>query len=166
LTYLGYFDQARVRREEALAQARQRGHAHTLVMVIGISLDTKLHVRSDPTTLWQQMEEMMALCSEHGFPYYEAGALAVRGRCLFALGRTEEALRDLTDALAKYRATGAVTVAPEYLTFLAETLGKAGRPTEGLQQLDEAARLIEVTEERWSEADINRVRGELLIIAG
>jgi len=108
----------------------------------------------------------MALCSEHGFPYYEAGALAVRGRCLFALGRTEEALRDLTDALAKYRATGAVTVVPEYLTFLAETLGKAGRPAEGLQQLDEAARLIEVTEERWSEADINRVRGELLIIAG
>ena len=67
----------------------------------------------------------------------------IRGHSLSMLGRTEEALADLTDALAKYRATGAVTVVPLVRTWFAEALGKAGRPTEGLEQLDEAERQIE-----------------------
>ena len=92
--------------------------------------------------------------------------MIIRGHSLLVLGRTEEALADLTDALAKYRATGAVTVVPLVRTWFAEALGKAGRPTEGLEQLDEAERQIEATQERWTEADMYRVRGELLITVG
>ena len=43
---------------------------------------------------------------------------------------------------------------------------KAGRPTDGLAQLDEAERQIEATQERWTEADMHRARGELLISLG
>ena len=166
LTYLGYLDQARARREEALAQAHQRQHAHTLAMVRCISLLTLDHIKSDAAILLQQTEEMRAHCVEHGFPYFEAAALMCRGHSLSMLGRTEEAVADLTDALAKYRATGAVTVVPLVRTWFAEALGKAGRPTEGLEQLDEAERQIEATQERWTEADMYRVRGELLITVG
>ncbi len=109
---------------------------------------------------------MRAHCAEHGFPFFEAAALKSRGHSLSVLGRTEEALPDLTDALAKYRATGAVTVVPLVRTSLAEALGKAGRLMEGLEQLDEAERQIEATQERWTEADMYRVRGELLITVG
>jgi predicted ATPase len=68
--------------------------------------------------------------------------------------------------LANFRATGAVTTVPFFLTMLAGALGNAGRPTEGLKQLNEAVQQIEATEERWSEADVHRVRGELLIAVG
>ena len=51
LTYLGYLDQARARREEALAQAHQRQHALTLAMVRCISLLTLDHIRIRPRNL-------------------------------------------------------------------------------------------------------------------
>jgi predicted ATPase len=46
--------------------------------------------------------------------------------------------------------------------LLADAYGKAHQPKQGLTRLSEAERLIEVTEERWAEAEMHRVRGELL----
>ena len=163
LMYLGYLDQARLRRHETLAQARQRTHAHTLASVLGIALLCDAHIRSDLAILLQRAEELAALCAEHAFPYWAAIAFCIRGWCLSASGRVEEGLELLTEALANIRATGAVTSVPFFLTMLAGALGNAGRPTEGLKQLNEAVRQIEATKECWSESDVHRVRGELLI---
>jgi len=49
---------------------------------------------------------------------------------------------------------------------LAEALGQAGRPRDGLKELEDAAREIEATEERWAEANLHRIRGELLMMVG
>src|SRR5262249_38415840 len=49
------------------------------------------------------------------------------------------------------------------LTLLADAYGKAHQPKQGLTQLSEAERIIEITEERWGEAEMHRVRGDLLI---
>jgi predicted ATPase len=166
LIYLGYLDQARLRRDETLAQARQRTHAHTLASVLGIALACDAHIRSDLAILLQRTEELSALCAEHVFPYWAAVAFCIRGWCLSMSGQVEEGVELLMEALANFRATGAVTFVPFFLTMLAGALGNAGRPTEGLKQLNEAVRQIEVTEERWSEADMHRVRGELLIAVG
>jgi predicted ATPase len=64
--------------------------------------------------------------------------------------------------VAAYRATGAVTWAPFFLTLLAEAEGLAKQRDEGLEHLAEAERLMAETEERWAEAELHRVRGELL----
>jgi predicted ATPase len=47
------------------------------------------------------------------------------------------------------------------LTFLADAYGKAGRPEEGLKQIAEAARSIEVRNERVYESEMHRIQGEL-----
>ena len=52
---------------------------------------------------------------------------------------------------------------PFFLTTLAEAYAMAGRPGEGLDQLAEAAELVEATHERWTEAEIFRLRGTLLL---
>src|SRR5215469_3928770 len=166
LMYLGYLDQARLRRHETLAQARQRTHAHTLASVLGIALICDAHIRSDFAILLQRAEELAALCAEHAFPYWAAIAFCIRGWCLSASGRVEEGLELLSESLANIRATGAVTSVPFFLTMHAGALGNAGRPTEGLKQLNEAVQQIEATKERWSESDVHRVRGELLIAVG
>jgi len=49
---------------------------------------------------------------------------------------------------------------------LAEGYGAAGQPDEGLRQLDEATRHMDATQERWHEADVHRVRGQLLFAVG
>jgi predicted ATPase len=64
--------------------------------------------------------------------------------------------------VAAYRATGAVTWAPFFLTLLAEAEGRTKKRDQELVHLTEAGRLIAETEERWAEAELHRVRGELL----
>jgi predicted ATPase len=51
---------------------------------------------------------------------------------------------------------------PSFLILLADAKGMAKRRDEGLEHLAEAERLIAETEERWAEAELHRVRGELL----
>jgi predicted ATPase len=72
----------------------------------------------------------------------------------------------LTEGLAAYRATGALVGVPNILRFLAECRRRAGQPREGLTYLDEAACYIEAMHIRSSEAEIYRLRGELLIAVG
>ena len=64
--------------------------------------------------------------------------------------------------MAAYRATGAITHVPLYLTLLADAEGNANQRDQGLGHLAEAERLMSETEERWAEAELHRVRGELL----
>ena len=52
---------------------------------------------------------------------------------------------------------------PYYLALLAEAYGQAGQPEAGLSALDEALTLMEATEERWWEAEVHRLKGELLL---
>lgn len=52
-----------------------------------------------------------------------------------------------------------------FLTSLAEALGRAGRISEAYTRLDEAERQIEATQERWYEAEMHRVYGQLLVAA-
>jgi len=44
--------------------------------------------------------------------------------------------------------------------------GLLGQPVEGLNDLAEAARIIETTDERYSEAELYRLRGDLLSATG
>jgi predicted ATPase len=125
-----------------------------------------MHIRRDAASLLSISEQLGTLCADHGFPYWGALSAWGRGCCLSISGRPDQAIALITEALNAYQAIGAVTVVPLYLTSLAEALAKAGRLSEGLEKLNEAARQIEATQEGWTEADMHRVRGELLIAIG
>jgi predicted ATPase len=64
--------------------------------------------------------------------------------------------------LAAWRATGAEVFRSHYLALLAEAYGKAGQAAQGLTTLAEALAVVEGTGERWWEAELHRLRGELL----
>jgi tetratricopeptide (TPR) repeat protein len=116
--------------------------------------------------LLSNSEHLGTLSAEHGFPYWEAYSAWERGCCLSISGRSDQAIPLITEAVNAYQAIGAVTAVPMFLTSLAEALGKAGRLSEGLEKLNDAARQIEANQEGWTEADMHRVRGELLIGIG
>jgi predicted ATPase len=64
--------------------------------------------------------------------------------------------------VAAFRATGAVTHLPYFLTLLADAETKSKQRDQGLGHLAKAERLVAGTEDRWAEAELYRVRGELL----
>jgi len=111
-------------------------------------------------------EELRANTDRSQFPYWIAAELGYRGTSLLRLGQTDDALELLVEGLAKFKATGAVTTAPRWLTLIAEALRRAGRLGEALQRLDEAERQIEATQERWYEAEMHRMYGACLIATG
>jgi class 3 adenylate cyclase/predicted ATPase len=160
LFHLGYLDQARRQCEEAQAGARAHAFSRALALACG------LYLQSEPDLLLRRCQEMEAHCADHGFPIFGALATTLRGSALSALGRTEEGLALLMQGLAVYRGTGAALQVPRFLAELADAYGKGGRPLEGLKCLDEAARQVEQTQERWAEAHMLRVRGELLAAVG
>jgi predicted ATPase len=75
----------------------------------------------------------------------------------------EEVVAEIREAIAGYRATGARTQGTYHLVLLAEALAACGQSGEGLAALREAAALVEETGERYVEAEIHRVKGNLLL---
>jgi predicted ATPase len=165
LARLGYFDQARARQDAAIVEARKLAHAFTLAaFALGNSVFIDLKEASE--TMIVRAEELLALTTEHGFAFWKAVGVLYRGRCLTVMGRETEGIAQMTEGLAAYRSTGTVAWLPYWLIQLAEAYGKAQRPSEGLEHLTEAIRIIESTEGREFEAELNRVRGELLLDVG
>jgi class 3 adenylate cyclase/tetratricopeptide (TPR) repeat protein len=165
LIYLGSIDQGRVRVNEALAEVRQLGHAHALALVLTWACWAEC-IGGSPQEALRRADEMANLSSEHGFPFWSAWALLFRGRVLSGLGQAREALPCLTRGLSMLRTTGGALHTPLALVFLAEAHAGLGQVDEGLKSLSEAAQLIEATDERVVEAELYRMRGDLLNATG
>ena len=160
LCCLGYLDQAHLRSETAVEEARKLGHPYSLAYALIGACVVDWGTRSCEE-LQARADALVAVSEEHGF-WYRAAGTAFRGWALAGGGQTTEGIAQLRAGVAAYRATGAVTWAPFFLTLLAEAEGLAKQRDEGLEHLAEAERLMAKTEERWSEAELHRVRGELL----
>jgi predicted ATPase len=80
-------------------------------------------------------------------------------------GQAEEGMTQLRQGLAAWQATGARGAGPYYLAWLAEAYGKGGQAEEGLRVLPEALALVNAGGERRHEAELYRLKGELLLHA-
>jgi class 3 adenylate cyclase/tetratricopeptide (TPR) repeat protein len=165
LALLGHIDQGRACADEALSEARSLDHPFTVAFVLskvcaveaaaGLPLDTLRYA-----------EELLSLSNEHGFPLWLGLGLLQRGRSLTALGQAQDGLPLLAKGLSVLRGAGAVVHTPRALCFLAEAYAKLGHLQEGQNCLVEAAQLIETTQERSSEAELHRLRGDMLNARG
>jgi predicted ATPase len=80
-------------------------------------------------------------------------------------GPSNEAVADIRQSIAAYRSTGTKLQSTHHLTLLAQALAACGLYSEGLAALREAAALVEETGERYVEAEIRRLEGNLLLAA-
>ena len=163
LLWLGYIDQARLRRNEVLSEARNLSpytvaFATTATWVVDWAAEG---VHSAARVL-ASADEALAISAEQGYPLWMAFANAMRGWSLAALGQPTEGLRALQDGIDATRATGAGLWRSFFLTLLADAYAIGGQPRAGLKPLAEAAELIGTTQERWAEAETHRLRGRLM----
>ena len=87
----------------------------------------------------------------------------LRGWALAEQGQAEEGIAQIRQGLAAYQATGAECTRPYYLALLAEAYGKVGQAEEGLTVLAEALAIVDKNGERWYEAELYRLKGELTL---
>jgi class 3 adenylate cyclase/predicted ATPase len=159
LTICGYLDQARSRFDEALAEAREVSHVPTLAHILGHGWKTGWCARSEPLALLRDADELIALSTEHGLAFWHKQAMVARGWCLAALGRAEQGILLLTNALSDHRATN---TEPFALAMLAEAYRIAGQPEVALMRLAAA----EATQVRLIQCETLRIQGDLLMLTG
>ncbi len=164
LLCLGHLDQARSRRDEALAEAQRLSpFMRAFALRQAWYGDWAIEGTKSAEKMLASAKQVVALSDEHGFRNSLAIGNIMRGWCLSALGRAAEGIPLLLQGLTVCRTGGRNLMIPFFLTTLAEAYGMAAQPREGLDQLAEAAQLVETTHERWIEAEINRLRGTLLL---
>jgi class 3 adenylate cyclase/predicted ATPase len=162
LCCLGYVDQALLRLEELMAEARQRPPLALLVGLGGACIVDWCLRSASPTSL-QRADQLLAVSVEQGFAQGRAWAGMFRGWCLAAMGRPDEGVPLLTSGLSDFRALGITGQLPMFLTARADAYAMAGQPEAGLEQLAEAHNVAQATQNRWAAAETLRQRGALLL---
>ncbi len=111
-------------------------------------------------------EEALALTSMFQAPYYRAWAAILVSYALALEQPDEERIGRLRGSISAFKASNARLRLPYYLSLLAHVCEKAGRAEEGLAFIDEALAEARTHNERWWDAELHRLRGELLRVAG
>jgi len=158
---LGYPDQALKRVHEGLILAQELSHPYSLVYALGFA--TWVHqLRRERDAVQERAETQITLSSEHAFPVWLAYGTVVEGWALAEQGQGEDGIKQMRQALATLSAVRVEVVTPYSLALLAEVYGKVGQAEEGLIVLAEALAAMEKSGERWYEAEMYRLKGELL----
>jgi tetratricopeptide (TPR) repeat protein len=166
LLLLGYVDQALAQSRDALANARELAQPYKLAFALHVNCIFH-QLRGDGPGLQERSQEPLALATEQGYPHFVGTGTCFRAWATVAMGGPiVEAINELRLGLAAKRATGADIKIPYYFGLMAEAHMRIGRTSEGLTLLSEALELVGRTDERWFEAELCRLRGELLRAKG
>jgi predicted ATPase len=108
-------------------------------------------------------EELVALANEKGAVLWKAFGMMGQG-CMLALnGKASEAVQVLTTAIAAFRSTGATHTLPGWQSPLAKAYADIGQFDNARRTIGEAMMLVETTKQKWLEADVNRIAGEIAL---
>ena len=158
---LGYPDQAQERSREAITAAQTLHHPMSLAFALGLATILQ-NVCRDPRAGYDRAEELIALASEHGLPYWVAQGEVARGRALVQSGRAKEGLAQIQQTMQVRRDQDGLGGRPSFV-LLAEAYEATGEAEAGLQALAEAQATAKSSGERFSEAEVYRLKGELLL---
>ncbi|UCC85993.1 MAG: tetratricopeptide repeat protein, partial [Anaerolineales bacterium] len=165
LWHLGYPDQARRMGQQAVALGEDVSHPFSL----GFSLcyTTMLHqFCGDGKRVEELAEAAITLSKEQEFLHWLALATFPRGWVLANRGQSEVGITQMRQSSAYIKAININLYQPYHLALLAEAYGQVGQPAEGLTLLAEALAVVKQGELRYYEAELYRLKGELLLMQG
>lgn len=165
LWHLGDADQALTKIREAVSLSKELSHAHTLT--ISLLFDAMLsQFCRDAWGTREKAAELIRLCAQEGFSLWQIAGEVLQGWALAVLGREEIGIAQLERGLVNWQKAGATLFRVYWLALLAECYGRWRRPADGIRLLDEGLKLSEANDELWWEADLHRLKGELLLKVG
>ena len=162
LWHLGYPDQAFKVDREARDLARTINHPFSLCHAIDFSAFLYQYCRLEAETRAAADEEL-AIGNEQRFALWQALGTLHTGAAQLLKDQPDEALPILLKGLSAFRDTGARLRVPCYLAILADACTKAQRFEDAHKALDEALSIVEQNDERFHEAELHRLKGELYL---
>jgi len=162
---LGYSQQALSRGLDAVKLAQDLDQPFNQALVSAY-LALLQQLRADEAVAREHAEQALALASTFQAPYYRSWAGILVSFALALEQPDEERIGRLRGSIAEFKASSARLRLPYYLSLLAQVYGKAGRVKEGLASINEALAEARAHNERWWDAELHRLRGELLLMHG
>jgi class 3 adenylate cyclase/predicted ATPase len=160
---LGFLDEALARSNAAIAEARMLAYLPSLASSLSNGTTILLLV-GDDAALDERADQLVAVTTEQGFPFWRAEGTMVRGWVKVKNGDVAEGISLLRSGLAAYRSIG--SKGTYFIALLAMACEIAGQVEEASTLLDDALQIVERTGERWFAAELNRHKGQLLLRQG
>jgi class 3 adenylate cyclase/predicted ATPase len=161
----GYPDTAVAGANRALKDAREVGHAATLMISLWITSLGGHILCGDYGRANALVDELVALADKKGAAYWKAHGMALQGRLFALTGNALDATQMITSGLTACRSTGATLWTPPYLSYLARAHADLDHFDDAWHCIGEAMTTAETTKERWYEADIHRTAGEIALMS-
>jgi class 3 adenylate cyclase/predicted ATPase len=163
LWLLGYPDQAFEASREALELAKRLKHPFSLMYALYMTAAVCQLLNNVPETQ-ERAEEADLLCDKYGGqPFWKAWGLVLRGWALSEKGMQAEGIAESRKGLSVTQTTGSLLANPYLYSIQVEIYRKAGKIREGLTVLADTFKMVEKTRERFWEAEMHRIKGELML---
>ena len=163
LWLLGYPTASRNDGGRAVNEAREIGHAATLMYALWFA--SWLHMRDRAYAEAQLLlDELAALVDEKDATlFWKATEIAFRGVLFAETGNASDAVQAITSGMTSLRSTGAALYQPWHLWHLAMAYAELGQPDDARRCIDDAIDKAEKSMEKASEAEVNRIAGEIAL---
>jgi len=162
---LGYPQSALLRALEGVRLAHDLGQPFNQALA-ATYLAMLQQLCPDDATARASSEEALALTTEYKAPYYRAWSAILANYALACEKPGMATIAGLRESITAFKVSGARIRLPYYLSLLAHVCGRAGFAEDGLAAVDEGMTASRLHNERWWNAELHRVRGELLLAGG
>ena len=164
LWLLGYPETALADAEQGLRHAREIGQAASLMFALGFASRSHIFCGNYAAAM-AQCDELVALADEKGASFRKTVGMMIQGSALALTGKAAAAVLMTTSGITAYRSTGATAWMPSYLSNLASAYAQLNQFDDAWRCIGEAMTRTETTKERWCEADIHRIAGEIALMS-
>ena len=155
---LGYPEASRNDAERAVKIARESRHPTTLMYAMIRAARTYTWY-GDYATAHAQLDELIALADERG----KAFETVNRGMLFALTGKASDAVRAITSGITSLRSTGATLYEPWHLWHLAMAYAELYQLDDAWRCIDDAIGKVERSKEKWCEAEVHRIAGEIAL---
>jgi predicted ATPase len=164
LWLLGYPDRALAKSDEGIAMARDLGHPFSLAIALHMR-GTVHQLRREPQLAESREDAVIALSAERELSFWSWWASIIRGWAVAQQKEGAEGVAQIREGLAAVRTGGTELSLPWGLALLAEALGNEGQTENALTLLDDGLAVAAKNGDLLYEAELYRLRGELLLAA-
>ena len=164
-TLLGDIDRGLAFGQDAVHLAEQLRHPHSLCNALAFLAGVHV-VCGDAEAAYPVAERTVVLASEYAFPLWLAGGQMLRGWASSNLGRVEQGLPEIRKSVKALEVTGALVWVQFARYLLAQALTRAEQFTDAMKLVDQTLLMMAGTSGRWYEAELHRLKGDLLVRGG
>ncbi|MBT5267217.1 MAG: AAA family ATPase [Rhodospirillaceae bacterium] len=163
LHLMGYADQASALVKAAVDHSREINHANTMAYVLFYGAVMIAHTRRDLDAAVTSNTALLSLANEQGLALWKAVGTIQAGWIASLQGAHGDAIALAETGLEDLRVTGTSLHLPLAMAQMIEVHAANGQYVKALALLDEAMEHVDRTNERLFEAELYRLKGELLI---